>query len=915
MAKTVPSSSAITGEKMAPPSITLLPEKRSPTNGHSSPARTGKTTPSNTEKRPQINGHASPSHINNNHAGKQFVEGYMKTDDRMRLAKERREERERSLVAREQLIREKERRARLQYERTVEERWRRLEEQRQKEELRRTAVEEKRRQQLEEDRERLEALMKRSLERSLQLEQRTKRWNRGCHTGAETWRCNMADSVKRTRSLCRYDSNIKETQQFLVSGDNENALLPFSAASAFSHGIASPLPAVSESAPCSPHRSPFRGSLNPADHNKAGLQGGSQSTPNTPKKERLRRERRTASPGCGSPVRRSESPASITRHLASPKTSKLASKMRAQSPSNAHKYHYSPTRHRPNLSPDDRRVEDKKVEKYSEQSKAVKKSTDISNPSSQDEKNVVNTDITKSRSPKGETLDNHLKDDTPEKNQSPDRKDNMSPKVDFSEKKTQSNAQDGDKKKESAACASTGKVAAGTTNAEEATKLLAERRRLARAQKELEEKKREQEEEERLREEQLRKQLEQEQRQQKVKAQEVKEKGKHEEDLHHLKQEEDKRKKEEQERELQTHMDKEKEKAQVQAQEDAERQRQDRELQMQQEEEERQLRKKRIEEIMKRTRKGEADLKAEQVEAKPGEVKAKAQVKEQAIKKVEFQVKEQVRDQVNMKENAPVKKEATAAAQMDNQLQVKNNTHQVTPTHSVPDKRPDTKQTSEGPGGQLNREGKDCFLKQQGREVETNVNKQHRAHVKAADQPNKEATADAKVNQREGAMMNGAVKGEGSALKRTAEVSKQQSLHVPTAARGGSQMKVIRPSVATLPVGHLAPPIIKLEPLDVKGTGSCDEVQSMDVSPASREELISIPEFSPVNEIQLSGLSNTRALEDLIDLTGGVNYPKLSSEGDIGDCNKNLIEGVVSPMSDSKLIGMPPPSSNKLSIQ
>ncbi|XP_037604096.1 MAP7 domain-containing protein 2a isoform X6 [Sebastes umbrosus] len=853
MAKTVPSSSAITGEKMAPPSITLLPEKRSPTNGHSSPARTGKTTPSNTEKRPQINGHASPSHINNNHAGKQFVEGYMKTDDRMRLAKERREERERSLVAREQLIREKERRARLQYERTVEERWRRLEEQRQKEELRRTAVEEKRRQQLEEDRERLEALMKRSLERSLQLEQRTKRWNRGCHTGA---------------------------------------------------------------APCSPHRSPFRGSLNPADHNKAGLQGGSQSTPNTPKKERLRRERRTASPGCGSPVRRSESPASITRHLASPKTSKLASKMRAQSPSNAHQYHYSPTRHRPNLSPDDRRVEDKKVEKYSEQSKAVKKSTDISNPSSQDEKNVVNTDITKSRSPKGETLDNHLKDDTPEKNQSPDRKDNMSPKVDFSEKKTQSNAQDGDKKKESAACASTGKVAAGTTNAEEATKLLAERRRLARAQKELEEKKREQEEEERLRKEQLRKQLEQEQRQQKVKAQEVKEKGKHEEDLHQLKQEEDKRKKEEQERELQTHMDKEKEKAQVQAQEDAERQRQDRELQMQQEEEERQLRKKRIEEIMKRTRKGEADLKkAEQVEAKPGEVKAKAQVKEQAIKKVEFQVKEQVRDQVNMKENAPVKKEATAAAQMDNQLQVKNNTHQVTPTHSVPDKRPDTKQTSEGPGGQLNREGKDCVLKQQGREVETNVNKQHRAHVKAADQPNKEATADAKVNQREGAMMNGAVKGEGSALKRTAEVSKQQSLHVPTAARGGSQMKVIRPSVATLPVGHLAPPIIKLEPLDVKGTGSCDEVQSMDVSPASREELISIPEFSPVNEIQLSGLSNTRALEDLIDLTGGVNYPKLSSEGDIGDCNKNLIEGVVSPMSDSKLIGMPPPSSNKLSIQ
>ncbi|XP_031175884.1 MAP7 domain-containing protein 2-like isoform X4 [Sander lucioperca] len=866
MAKTVTSSSAITGEKMAPPSITLLPDKRSPTNGRSSPARTGKTTPSNTDKKPQINGHASPSHlaanINNNHAGKQNVEGYMKTDDRMRLAKERREEREKSLAAREQLIREKERRARLQYERTVEERWRRLEEQRQKEELRRNAVGEKRRHQLEEDRERLEALMKRSLERSLQLEQRTKRWSRGCSTGA---------------------------------------------------------------APCSPHRSPFRGSLNPADHNRAGLQGGSQSTPNTPKKERLRGERRTASPGCGSPVRRSESPASVTRHLASPTTSKLASKMRAQSPSNAPQYHNSPTRHRPTLSPDDRKAEDKKVEKHSEQSKAEKKNADINstNPSSQDEKNVVNTEIIKPRSSKGEILDRHFKGDTSEKNQSPDRKDHMSPKVDSSEKKTQSNAQDGDKKKESAPCSSTGKVAAGTTNAEEATRLLAERRRQARAQKELEEKKQEQEEEERLRKEQLRKQLAQEQRQQEAKAQQVKQNGKNEEDLHKLKQEEDKQKKEEQV--LQTQMNKEREKAQVEAQVDTVLQRQDRELQKQQEEEERQLRKKRIEEIMKRTRKGEADLKKEeQVETKPvsppGEVKTvhtNDQLNEQAIQKVEFQVKEQV--SVNMQECAVVKKEA--AAQIDNQksLQVKNNTHQVTTTRSVPDKRPDTKHTTEEHGGQLTREGKACVLKQQGREVEINVNKQHRAHVK--DQINKELTkptADAKVNQREGGMMNGAVKGEVNALKRshlTAEVSKRQSLHVLTAAKGGSQMEVIRPSVAPLPLGHLSPPIIKVAPLDVKGTGSSDEVQSMEVSPASKEELISIPEFSPVNEIQHSSVSNTRALEDLMDLTGSVTFPKLSSGDNKGDCNKNLIEGVVSPMSDSKLIGMSPPSSNKLSIQ
>lgn len=47
-------------------------------------------------------------------------------------------------------------------------------------------------------------------------------------------------------------------------------------------------PVCRGAAPCSPHRSPFRSSLNPADHNRAGFQGGSQSTPNTPKVRLLR---------------------------------------------------------------------------------------------------------------------------------------------------------------------------------------------------------------------------------------------------------------------------------------------------------------------------------------------------------------------------------------------------------------------------------------------------------------------------------------------------------------------------------------------------------------------------------------------------------------------------------------------------
>lgn len=125
--------------------------------------------------------------------------------------------------------------------------------------------------------------------------------------------------------------------------------------------------------------------------------------------------------------------------------------MRAQSPSNAHQYHYSPTRHRPRLSTDDRKAEDKNVENQSKHETVVKKNTDNNStcPSLQRETNVLNVEITKPRSCKGQSFDQHLRGDTyeNEKNQSPDRKDPISPKVDYSEKKMQVNAQNDDKKK------------------------------------------------------------------------------------------------------------------------------------------------------------------------------------------------------------------------------------------------------------------------------------------------------------------------------------------------------------------------------------------------------------------------------------------------------------------------------------
>uniref|UniRef100_A0A096LYT9 MAP7 domain-containing protein 2-like n=1 Tax=Poecilia formosa TaxID=48698 RepID=A0A096LYT9_POEFO len=558
----------------------------------------------------------------------------MKTDDRMRLARFNLEHRETGATAREQLIREKERRARLQYERTVEERWRRLEEQRQKEELRRAAVEEKRRQQLEEERERLEALMKRSLERSLQLEQRTKRWGRGYppgaglthlltptkHNGHNVSRRNIHNTAmaQLTQNLksSRRDETKEKTQDsrlFLSTWSNlvkcfrtntecwlinkrstndikgsffsplninfatttkrnklaraflahtRNTVHVFMRAVTIACGLLiEEFPrqnfgftvTVRMSHSLSLLPPPFPMALPPPILPSADLVKLSPPTHNLP----------NASSPCSS------NGYSVCVTI-------LASKTRTQSPGSSSQYHRSPTRCHPNQN-DDRKGEDKKLEKKGEQPKAESAAR-----TSAETKNL-------NSSSQGQFVRN-LNRDTLEKNHSPDRRNQMSPRADpsvFSE---------------AAANTSTGKVGAGTTNAEEATRLLAERRRQARAQKELEEKKQENEQEN-------------EQQGQQAKAQQEEVRRNNVMDHHRLKLEEDKRKEEQQQVQIEAEICRmqakcykvyRKEKAKVQAKEDAERQRQGREQQTQQEEEERQLRKKRIEEIMKRTRKSEA---------------------------------------------------------------------------------------------------------------------------------------------------------------------------------------------------------------------------------------------------------------------------------------------------------------------
>ncbi|KAK7906839.1 hypothetical protein WMY93_015451 [Mugilogobius chulae] len=115
----------------------------------------------------------------NNAAAKTDSLLFNKIDERLRLARERREEREKQNAVKEATWQAREERARQHYEKHLEEKRKKLEEQRMKEDKRRAAVEEKRRQKMEEDKARHEAVMRRTLERSQRARPKANRWSWG----------------------------------------------------------------------------------------------------------------------------------------------------------------------------------------------------------------------------------------------------------------------------------------------------------------------------------------------------------------------------------------------------------------------------------------------------------------------------------------------------------------------------------------------------------------------------------------------------------------------------------------------------------------------------------------------------------------------------------------------------------------
>uniref|UniRef100_W5M7B7 MAP7 domain containing 2 n=1 Tax=Lepisosteus oculatus TaxID=7918 RepID=W5M7B7_LEPOC len=476
------------------------------------------------------------------------------------------------------------------------------------------------------------------------------------------------------------------------------------------HPCPPPRPGEPAGQPLVPRRAELRREL--PGHGCASRDRG-RAGPGRNQLEKARKEKRMSSPLPGSPLRRAESPAVPAKRPSSPATPKLPQKTRAQSPSTARPYPPSPMKPRaPGGGPD----------------------------------------IARKRGDPERGQPEPLRAEAQEKKLPKSASSELCPLT------------------EPSPVTPTGKPIAGTTDAEEASRLLAERRRQARLQRELEERQqREQEEAERVRAEEERRKVAEERARQEEEARRAEEERLREEEEQRLREEAERQQRERQARELQARLDREREEAEARAQQEAERLRQERELQQLQMEQERLQRKKRIEEIMKRTRKSDT------FESKKEEVK-----------------------------------------------------------------------------------------------LETR-------------------TAVSFLRPVQSALLESRVIGRGIAPPPPA------ASEVPGA------------------------PLISLEPLEVKSGSadeSADEVQPMDVSPVSKEELISIPEFSPLNERHPNEMSNAKALEDLLDLTGHVAYPPLTSpSAALGDCNKNLIEGFCSSSPDTQLIESLAQAVDKANIQ
>ncbi|XP_074529602.1 uncharacterized protein map7d3 isoform X6 [Halichoeres trimaculatus] len=535
----------------------------------------------------------------------------LRIDDRLRVAKERREEADRQHALRESQIMERERKAKLQVERQMEERQKKVEEQRKKEEQKRLAVEEKRKQKQEEEKEHYEAVMRRTLERSQRVEQRQKRWSWG---GLST------DSDGRTvdkRSTST--TNLKQQSDTAITrrlSSSSATLIKSPDKSRSMKKRSSSLTRVSVGRAQTPAK-PDKGTAdNQARKPPAGsVDGGVLSRLLTPTQASLARSKSAAvlsaegteTPEChlcprsasASPLNPTRGPLrsrSIDRQKSGMTTSVSADgaldpsskdkhlspgRQRPPSPSSTLGRHRSPS---PAPIPAPKRTPSPSAAKQSPKTRppspgAMKQRPPSPQPTSKPPP-IQKPALTPTGPPTLRKRDSKPKDLCPVPGvalQSPD-----------SSKTKEKDAP------------------SGTNSAAEAAKILAENRRLMREQKEKEEQLRlQREEEEKLRKEEEARLAEEARLKRLEEEEKLAEERRLKEEEEARLAEEDRLRQAEEEAVKQAELQKEREEAEARALEEAEKVRQERDRVMQQNQQERMERKKRIEEIMKRTRKGD----------------------------------------------------------------------------------------------------------------------------------------------------------------------------------------------------------------------------------------------------------------------------------------------------------------------
>ncbi|XP_070767677.1 MAP7 domain-containing protein 1a isoform X5 [Enoplosus armatus] len=582
-------------------------------------------------------------------------EDIIKSEERQKLAKERREEKAKYLAAKKNQWLEKEEKARQLREQQLEERRRKLEEQRTKAEKRRAALEERQKQKLEKNKERYEAAIHRSTKKTW-AEIRQQRWS---WAGALSQ--NSSQKENRSLALSPWESSIVDrlmtpTLSFLARSR--------SAASVLSNGKDGHSPLCPRSASASPltlcahqphHRCSDRWRVTSSTPDITQRQHRRSSTPmdknKKEKKDKERENEKEKSALTKEKVLKKRQSLPSIRHRPDPSPSPLSKrpsspatpKGRTASPSPAASPKPPSARGSPS-TPKGRPKRARTPARIDHRTSSpvplerVKEPRRPATPEERKSSPVVPATVVAS------AVASPLASSTPVTTtavRSSPEPAHSAPSVAASPTPSPS-----------------AKPMAGTNDPEEAGRILAEKRRQAREQRERDEQeRREQEEKERiLREERIAREAE-ERRRREEEARAMAEEQRKRDEAQRLQEEKEAQERAKAEQEENLRLQKQKEEAEAKAREEAEKQRLEREKHFQKEEQERLERKRRLDEIMKRTRKTDGGDKKETKSSPLPHVNDKEAESSKAS--AEYQPKPEVNlpnnktEKTNVKESSP----------------------------------------------------------------------------------------------------------------------------------------------------------------------------------------------------------------------------------------------------------------------